>query len=931
MGWRRVSRAPASSGAPESWPSSRRRSTTPPTARPSLAFLAGESGVGKSRLLAELERRAREDGARVLVGDAIELGEGELPYAPLVGALRPLARERRPPSSTSWPAATAAELATLLPELGAATDAAPLGADDERAAQRAALRGAPLAARAPRRASARSCSRSRTSTGPTARPAPSSPSSPAACATSACSSSRPTAPTSCTAATRCARCSPSSSARRAPRRIELAPLRPRRARPSSSRTSSARRPRRTSSTACSRAARATRSSPRSSWPPARRARRPAPHPARRAHGPRRAPARHGAGGAAAAGRRAQRSTTQLLEDASGLEPRELREALRDAVESHIAVVADEGRHTFRHALLREVIVDDLLPGERSALHLALAHAFERRFAEDPAARGSRRASPTTTAPRATSPPRSRPPSRRRSAADDVRAHGEAAALLERALELWDRVPDAEEHAASRRVDLLLRAGPRPLPRERRRARRDAHGAALAEIDEEAEPRRASEVLGDLAPCAGPSAAATTPARRSRTRSSCFRRTSAAGSARSCSSTRRASRCSRAATARRGRRPRDALAAIDAAGADELYAAARSTASASRSCATASSTGRTTLRDALDLAREPGCPPRWPSRTRTSPTGCTSPAAAARRSRSPTRGSPSSPIRRPGRRRGCGTGGRDDRLRPRRLGRGAAPHPAPGARAAGIRRVNALMREAELELAPRRRHDARPDAARRDRRARRDDARAAVHRRRRRAAGRAGAPGGQPGRGARVVEGAGPAGVLHRGRRFLSQVAATGAAIEADAAERARDVGDDAARDDALARLEPLLLRVEAAALDGRPMEAANLATANAEATRGRGEPDPAAWAAAAEAWAAASRPYPEAQARRREAEAHVAAGDREAAAVAAGAALATARALGSAGSPARPRGSSPVPACGSIRPTTSRSPARRRPRRSRSG
>src|SRR6188472_76685 len=64
--------------------------------RPSLAFLAGDSGVGKTRVLAELERRASLRGARVLSGDCVELGEGELPYAPLVAALRPLVRDDDP-------------------------------------------------------------------------------------------------------------------------------------------------------------------------------------------------------------------------------------------------------------------------------------------------------------------------------------------------------------------------------------------------------------------------------------------------------------------------------------------------------------------------------------------------------------------------------------------------------------------------------------------------------------------------------------------------------------------------------------------------------------------------------------------------------------------------------------------------------------------
>src|SRR3954469_9506909 len=57
--------------------------------KPSLAFVAGESGVGKTRLLGELERRAKADGIRVIGGDCVELGEGGLPYAPVVCAPRP--------------------------------------------------------------------------------------------------------------------------------------------------------------------------------------------------------------------------------------------------------------------------------------------------------------------------------------------------------------------------------------------------------------------------------------------------------------------------------------------------------------------------------------------------------------------------------------------------------------------------------------------------------------------------------------------------------------------------------------------------------------------------------------------------------------------------------------------------------------------------
>ncbi len=90
--------------------------------RPSLAFVAGESGVGKSRMVSELATRAREDGSRVAVGECVELGDEELPYAPIVSVLRSLARDHDPVLDELPPAARA-ELAALLPELGGAARA----------------------------------------------------------------------------------------------------------------------------------------------------------------------------------------------------------------------------------------------------------------------------------------------------------------------------------------------------------------------------------------------------------------------------------------------------------------------------------------------------------------------------------------------------------------------------------------------------------------------------------------------------------------------------------------------------------------------------------------------------------------------------------------------------------------------------------------
>ena len=60
-----------------------------------LVLLGGESGVGKTRLVREFEQRHAED-AIVLRGEAVEQGDAQLPYAPLLGALRPLVRACHP-------------------------------------------------------------------------------------------------------------------------------------------------------------------------------------------------------------------------------------------------------------------------------------------------------------------------------------------------------------------------------------------------------------------------------------------------------------------------------------------------------------------------------------------------------------------------------------------------------------------------------------------------------------------------------------------------------------------------------------------------------------------------------------------------------------------------------------------------------------------
>jgi class 3 adenylate cyclase len=81
-------------------------------------MVAGEAGIGKSRLIGEFEARARQAAALVLVGECIELAEGELAFAPIVSALRPVmddAGELEPPLRST--------LAALWPSLGQPTTA----------------------------------------------------------------------------------------------------------------------------------------------------------------------------------------------------------------------------------------------------------------------------------------------------------------------------------------------------------------------------------------------------------------------------------------------------------------------------------------------------------------------------------------------------------------------------------------------------------------------------------------------------------------------------------------------------------------------------------------------------------------------------------------------------------------------------------------
>ncbi|HVU78297.1 MAG TPA: AAA family ATPase, partial [Gaiellaceae bacterium] len=186
-----------------------------------------------------------------------------------------------------------------------------------------------------------------------------------------------------------------------------------------------------------------------------------------------------------------RVSEELLAAVSGLAEQELLAGLREAVENHLLVVDDEGAgYRFRHALARDAVYEDLLPGERVRLHGRFGSAIE--------------ASPSLAGVSALAwhwyaaldLPRALEASVRaaREGASGAALPEEVARHCERALEVWDRVPDAESLAGVDHVGLLELALQATIA-SGQEARTLTHAVeALAELDPEQDPRRTAHVL-----------------------------------------------------------------------------------------------------------------------------------------------------------------------------------------------------------------------------------------------------------------------------------------------------------------------------------------------------------------------------------------------------------------------------------------------------
>ncbi|MFL5778262.1 MAG: AAA family ATPase [Chloroflexota bacterium] len=87
---------------------------------PRIVVIAGEAGVGKTRLVSEALQRARAAETAVLSGGCLDLAGAELPYAPLVEALRGLTRTMSSDELASVLGPARDELTRLLPSVSPA-------------------------------------------------------------------------------------------------------------------------------------------------------------------------------------------------------------------------------------------------------------------------------------------------------------------------------------------------------------------------------------------------------------------------------------------------------------------------------------------------------------------------------------------------------------------------------------------------------------------------------------------------------------------------------------------------------------------------------------------------------------------------------------------------------------------------------------------
>ncbi|MFI1000236.1 AAA family ATPase [Streptomyces galbus] len=197
--------------------------------------------------------------------------------------------------------------------------------------------------------------------------------------------------------------------------------------------------------------------------------------------------------AAVAGRRVEHD---LLRDAVGLPDDALESALREAVGHQLLVAGERDTYTFRHALAREAVYGDLLPGERARLHGAFARLLAGR---GPAAE--------TAAERAHHYRESHDPAAALAASLEAAGHAQRVGApaeelrhLEAALDLWEAVAAADRPTGDGvdRVRLMLRASAAAAHAGESHRAVSLTRAALAGVGQDADSELAARVRYTLA-------------------------------------------------------------------------------------------------------------------------------------------------------------------------------------------------------------------------------------------------------------------------------------------------------------------------------------------------------------------------------------------------------------------------------------------------
>jgi DNA-binding CsgD family transcriptional regulator/tetratricopeptide (TPR) repeat protein len=182
----------------------------------------------------------------------------------------------------------------------------------------------------------------------------------------------------------------------------------------------------------------------------------------------------------------------LLSVVTGLDDTELSRMLRPAVSANVLIVEGDA-YAFRHALVREAIHDDLLPGEHTRTHTRFAEALE----SDPTLVPTGRAAAELAyhwyaAHDATWALVSAWAAAK--VANRSAAYTERLRMLARVLELWEKVPDAADRLGVDHIGVLEKAiAACDLAGESERGMAFAK-AALKEIDADQDPLRAAGVL-----------------------------------------------------------------------------------------------------------------------------------------------------------------------------------------------------------------------------------------------------------------------------------------------------------------------------------------------------------------------------------------------------------------------------------------------------